>query len=67
LREAIPEVQKVMLALAIQTDSPATAQKAAADWLDRAGVGAVVRAKVRASKRQDAPAAAVVVNIGFLD
>jgi hypothetical protein len=50
--------------LATQTENPTVAQKATADLLDRAGVGAVVQAKVRHSHKEQTTA--VVVNIGFL-
>jgi hypothetical protein len=49
-------VLDAMLVAATQTDNIGAAVKAGADWLDRAGVGALVRAKVRQSKRRPAQA-----------
>jgi hypothetical protein len=49
---ALPMIERTRQ-LAMQHDSPAVAQKAAADLLDRGGIGAVVQAKIRESKRRD--------------
>jgi hypothetical protein len=51
--------------IASQTENLGAAQKAGADLLDRAGVGAVVQAKIRQSRR-DRSAPSVQVVIGFL-
>ena len=59
-------VLDAMLVAATQTENLGAAVKAGADWLDRAGIGELVRAKVRQSKRQPAQTTPVVVNIGFL-
>jgi hypothetical protein len=53
--------------LAMQSDNPTVAQKATTDLLDRAGVGAVVEAKVRQSlKEPPSVDQKIHVNLGFL-
>lgn len=52
--------------LDISKDGNAVGFKAAQDVLDRFGFGALVQAKVRASKKQDTAGPSVTVNIGFL-
>ena len=52
--------------LAHQTDNPKVAAECVRDALDRAGIGALVQAKVRSSHRSEASTAGVTVNIGFL-
>ena len=66
LAEAAPKRLENIIALGDDLTAPAVAYKANADFLDRFGVGALVQAKVRASKKQDQGGAQVVVNIGFL-
>ena len=52
--------------LAHQTDNPKVAAECVRDALDRAGIGALVQAKVRSSHRSETQTAGVTVNIGFL-
>lgn len=66
LMDASPNILESQIARALSTTDHATGHKASQDLLDRFGVGALVQAKVRASKRQEQSGAQVVVNIGFL-
>jgi hypothetical protein len=52
--------------LAQQTENPKVASECVRDALDRAGIGALVEAKVRQSHRTDTSHAGITVNIGFL-
>jgi hypothetical protein len=65
LREMVDPMLSKLHELAMQTDHLPTAVKAVTDALDRAGVGALVQAKVRSSTK-DAAGSKVIVNIGFL-
>lgn len=67
LAEVAPQRLESMITLAEDTaNEPAIAFKANQDLLDRFGVGALVQAKVRASKKQEHSGPSVTVNIGFL-
>ena len=65
LTQAIMPALARMIELSRQSAHLPTAQKAAADLLDRAEVGALVKAKV-VQATKDRGASGVVVNIGFL-
>ena len=53
--------------LALQTDNPKVAAECVRDALDRAGIGALVQAKVTAARaKANTTASGVTVNIGFL-
>jgi hypothetical protein len=66
LAQASPQLLESQLTRALDTEDNAVGFKAAQDLMDRAGIGALVQAKVRASKKQDGAGTQVVVNIGFL-
>lgn len=66
LAEEMPRLLDSQLLRALSTDDHAVGFKAAQDLMDRAGIGALVQAKVRASKKQDQGGPSVTVNIGFL-
>jgi len=65
LSEVAPQLLESQIVRAAKIDD-AIGFKAAQDLMDRAGIGALVQAKVRASKKQDSAGASVTVNIGFL-
>jgi hypothetical protein len=64
LARLAPELLESQAYLASQRENLGVAQKAGADLLDRAGVGAVVGARMRQSQAQGGPT--IQVNIGFL-
>lgn len=66
LAEEMPKLLQSQLTRALSTEDHAVGFKAAQDLMDRAGIGALVQAKVRASKKQDTAGPTVTVNIGFL-
>jgi hypothetical protein len=66
LAEAAPHLIESMILTAQQRENLSAGVKAGSDLLDRAGIGALVQAKVRASRQQQATGTQVVVNIGFL-
>jgi hypothetical protein len=66
LAEVSPQLLESQITRALDTEDKAIGFKASQDLMDRAGIGALVRAKVRASKKQESSGASVVVNIGFL-
>ena len=66
LAEVSPKILESQITRALDPDDNAIGFKASQDLMDRAGIGALVQAKVRASKKQDQSGAQVVVNIGFL-
>jgi hypothetical protein len=67
LAEVAPKLLESMAYIATnQRENLNAAVRAGSDLLDRAGIGALVQAKVRASKQQQSSGAQVVVNIGFL-
>ena len=65
LREMVHPMINRLRDLAMQTDDLNVAAKCVKDALDRAGIGALVQAKVRASM-QASETGRVTVNIGFL-
>ena len=68
LREMVDPMLSKLHALAMQTDNLKVASECVRDALDRAGVGELVQAKVRASHQSKGSTdAKVQVNIGFLE
>lgn len=66
LREMVDPMISRLHELAMQTDNLKVAGECVRDALDRAGIGALVEAKVRASHKQESHSAGITVNIGFL-
>lgn len=66
LREMVSPMLDKLYTLAMQTDNLKVASECVRDALDRAGVGAVVEAKVRQSHKQEHTGSGITVNIGFL-
>lgn len=65
LRHMVDPMLSKLHTLAMQTDNLKVASECVRDALDRAGIGAVVQAKVRQSQRE-LTNSGITVNIGFL-
>jgi hypothetical protein len=67
LTEALMPVLNSLIKVATEGENENARVKASTDLLDRAEIGALVKAKVRASKKEKADTSGkVVVNIGFM-
>lgn len=66
LREMVDPMISRLHDLAMQTENPKVAAECVRDALDRAGIGALVQAKVRQSLKDRDSTSGVTVNIGFV-
>lgn len=62
---ALPALKR-MIDLSQQSSHIPVAQRATADLLDRAGIGAVVRARVASAEAKGSASGGITVNIGFI-
>jgi hypothetical protein len=65
LREMVDPMISRLRELAMQTDNPKVAAECVRDALDRAGIGALVQAKVKSADK-DRSNSGITVNIGIL-
>jgi hypothetical protein len=66
LREMVDPMISRLNELAMQTDNPKVAADCVRDALDRAGIGALVQAKVKTAEQRNTNAGGITVNIGFI-